>query len=75
MNRHRLPRLRRWMALVAVIGLIAIHLLLGYGLSHAAVPAAVASGAIVLIVIKLIVIKHLGLLGPLYAWFRARSRH
>jgi hypothetical protein len=56
------------MLLVGVIGLVAGHVvLLYYGLPHTALSAAVVSGVIVLIVIK-----HLGLLGPLYALFRRR---
>lgn len=44
---------------------IALH----YLLSHAALSAAVASGVMILVVVK-----HLGLLGSLYALFRRRSR-
>jgi hypothetical protein len=62
------PRTRPWMLLAGVIGLVAGHVvLLSYGLSHRAVSAAVVSGVIVLVVIK-----HLGLLGPLYALIRRR---
>jgi hypothetical protein len=49
--------------------LLAGHgIILYYVSSHTAVSAAVVSGVIVLIVIK-----HLGLLGPLYALFRRRA--
>jgi hypothetical protein len=60
--------MRPWMLLVGGIGLVAGHvILLYYGLPHAAlsVSAAAVSGVIVLIVIK-----HLGLLGPLHTLFR-----
>lgn len=68
---HGRPRLRPWMLLVGVIGLVASHsVVLYYVQSHTALSAAVASGVIVLIVIK-----HLGFLGPLYALVRRRSRH
>jgi uncharacterized membrane protein HdeD (DUF308 family) len=70
MKEHGRPRIRPWMLLVGVIGLVAGHVvLLNYGLSHTALSAAVVSGVIVLIVIK-----HLGLLGSLYPLFRRRSR-
>ncbi len=61
----RLPK-SPWMLLVGVVGLIAGH---AYVLSHMALSAAVLSGVIILVVIK-----HLGFLGPLYALFRRRSR-
>jgi hypothetical protein len=65
------PRMRSWMLLVPVgVVVLATHsVVLYYVLSHAALSAAVVSGAIVLVVIK-----HLGLLGPLYALFRRRPR-
>jgi len=70
MNVHGRPRMRPWMLMVAAIGLVAGHsVVLSYGLSHAALSTAVVSGVIVLIVIK-----HLGLLGSLYAVIRRRSR-
>lgn len=70
MKEHRRLRIRPWMLLVGVIGLVAGHVaLLYYGLSHAALSAAVVSSVVVLIVVK-----HLGLLGPLYALFRRRAR-
>ena len=68
MKAHGRPRMRPWMLLVGVIGLVAGHVaLLYYGVSHTALSAALVSGVIVLIVIK-----HLGLLGPLYALIRRR---
>ena len=65
-------RVRPWMLLVGVITLVAGHLVaLYYGLSHTVLSAAtVASGVIVLIVIR-----HLGLRGPLHALFRRRRGH
>jgi hypothetical protein len=70
-KRHDHPRVRPWMLLVQAGGVVlATHsVVLYYVLSHTALPAAVVSG-----VIALIVIKHLGLLGPLYALFRRRPR-
>ena len=71
-------QLRPWTLVVVVIGLVAAHVILfhflwGAGLSHRAVSATVVSG-----VVLLLVAKHLGLfgalLGPLYTWFRRRSR-
>lgn len=50
--------------------LIAGHgIVLYYVSSHMALSAAIVSG-----VILLVVIKHLGLLGPAYALFRRRAR-
>ena len=70
MNRppHRLARRRVWMLPVLVIVLLAAHgVILYYVSSHAMVSAAVLSGAIILLAIK-----HMGLVGPLYALFRRR---
>ncbi len=59
-----------WMALAGVVVLIAGHgIILYYVSSHAGLSAAVIAGVVVLIVVK-----HLGLLGPLYVLFRRRSR-
>jgi hypothetical protein len=71
MKGHDQPRVRPWMLLVPVGGVVlATHsVVLYYALSHTALSAAVLSG-----VIALIVIKHVGLLGPLYALFRRRPR-
>jgi hypothetical protein len=67
--RHRPLRARAWMA-VGIIILIAGHgIILYYFGSHMALSA-VVSGAIVLVVIK-----HLGVLGPVYALLRRRARH
>lgn len=63
-------RTRPWLLLVGVIVLVTGHVVaLYYGLSLAALSAAMVTGVIVLIVIK-----HLGLLGPLYDLFRRRPR-
>ena len=66
MKGHSRLLTRTWMLLVGVVGLIAGHV---YVLSHMGLSAAVVSGTIILVVIK-----HLGLLGPLYALFQRRSR-
>jgi hypothetical protein len=70
MNGHsRAPT--RTLILSGVVALIAGHgTILFYAWSHTAMSAAVVSGVIILVAIK-----HLGLLGPLYALFRRRSRH
>jgi hypothetical protein len=59
----------RWLILpVAAIAFIAAHgIVLYFAWSHLALPAAVIAGLILLMVLK-----HLGLLGPLYALFRRR---
>ncbi len=70
MNRppHLLARGRVWMLLVLGIGLLAGHgVILYYVSSHVMLSAAVVSGAIILLMIK-----HVGLLCPLYALFRRR---
>ena len=70
MRGHVRLRAHAWMLPVAVIILIAGHgIILYYFSSHVALSAAVASGVIILVVIK-----HLGLLGPVYALFRRRAR-
>ena len=70
MTRHGRLRARAWMLMVGVITLIAAHgVILYYFSSHMALSAAVVSGVIILVVIK-----HLGLLGPVYALFRRRAR-
>jgi hypothetical protein len=69
MNRHiHLPK-RVWIIPLLVVALIAGHAILYYAMSHKVLSGAVASGVIVLVVIK-----HLGLLGPFYALLRRRSR-
>jgi drug/metabolite transporter (DMT)-like permease len=71
MKGHSRPRIRPWiwLVLVGLIALVAHSTVLYYLLSHTFLSAAVASG-----VIGLIVIKHLGLFGPLYALLRKRLR-
>jgi membrane protein YdbS with pleckstrin-like domain len=65
------PRMRSWMLLipVGVVMLVAHSVVMYYVLSHTAMSAAVLSGVIVLIAIK-----HVGLLGPLYALLSRRPR-
>jgi hypothetical protein len=64
-------RARAWMLPVGVIILIAAHGIILYHLSsYLALSAGVASGVIVLMVIK-----HLGWLGPVYALFRRARRN
>ena len=60
---------RRWMLAAGVVLLIAGHGFLYHALSNMTLPVAVVSGVIILIAIK-----HLGLLGLVYARFRRRSR-
>jgi hypothetical protein len=63
-------RMRILILSVAVVVLIAAHgAVLTFVSSHTGATTAVLSGAIVLVVIK-----HLGLLGPLYALFRRHFR-
>ena len=68
---HRLPHLparrRVWILLLVVVVLAGHGVLLYYGWSHVTLSAAVLSGIIILLLIK-----HLGLLGPVYALFRRR---
>lgn len=62
MNTHK----RLWMLLAGAMILIAGHgVILYYFSSHLALSAAAITGVIVLVVVK-----HLGLLGPLYAIVR-----
>ena len=69
MKAHARLLMRTWMLPVGVIILIAGHGIILYNVwSHTALSAAVVLGVIILVVIK-----HLGLLGPLYALFRRRS--
>ncbi len=69
---HLLACRRIWMLPVLVIVLLAAHgVILYYVSSRVMLSAAVLSGAIILLVLK-----HVGLLGPVYALFRRRhSRH
>ena len=70
MTGHGRLRARAWMLMVGVITLIAAHgVILHYFSSHMVLSAAVVSGVIILVVIK-----HLGLLAPVYALFRRRAR-
>lgn len=71
---HRLPTLlahrRTWMLAILVIALLAAHgVIVRYMVSNQALSGAVLSGVVVVLVIK-----HLGLLGSLYALVRRRSR-
>ena len=66
-----LTRRRVWMAAGLAILLIAVHgSILYYASSHMAVSAGIIAGIVVLIVIK-----HLGLLGPAFALFRRCRRN
>jgi len=62
-------RLRTWMLPIVVVVLIAAHVIVPYLLLHTGVSVAIVSGAAILVVFK-----HLGLLGSLYALLRRRSR-
>ena len=69
-KRHSLLRGRILVVWVLALVLIAGHgLMLYFASSHLALSAGLAS-----VVILLIVIKHLGLLGPAYALLRRRWR-
>lgn len=71
MKGHSRLHARAWMLPAGVIILIAGHgIILYYLSSQVALSAAVASGVIVLVVIK-----HLGLLGPVRALFRRARRN
>jgi hypothetical protein len=65
-------RIRPWMLLVpAGVIILAVHsAVLYYVVLHLFLPIAAVLGVIVLLVIK-----HLGLLSPLYVLFRRRHRH
>ncbi len=70
MRGHGHLRARAWMLAVGAIILIAGHgVILYYFSSHVALSAAVMSAVIILVVIK-----HLGLLGSVYALLRRRPR-
>ena len=70
MKGHSLQRSRIGVVVALAVALIAGHaVVLYYASSHLALSAGLGSG-----VILLIVIKHLGLLGPAYALFRRRWR-
>jgi membrane protein YdbS with pleckstrin-like domain len=63
-------RARAWMLPVGALILITGHgIVLYYVSSYVALSAAVVSGVIILVVIK-----HLGLIAPMYTLFRRRAR-
>lgn len=67
---HNLTRGRVWIVAVLAVVLIAVHgSILYYASSHMALSAGIIAGTVVLIVIK-----HLGLLGPVLALFRRHRR-
>jgi hypothetical protein len=68
MRLHGRALTRPWMLVVGAVLLIAGHGFLYHALSNMTLPVVVVSGVIILIAIK-----HLGLLGLLYARFRRRS--
>jgi hypothetical protein len=70
MKVHSRPRARAWILPVGVVILIAGHGILLYYISSDMGPSAVVVSGVII----LVVIKHLGLLGPLYVLFRRRSR-
>ena len=66
MEKHR--RLRPLILSAGAIALIAGHgIILYFAWSHLALSAAAVAGLVILVVLR-----HLGLLGPLYALFRRR---
>jgi hypothetical protein len=68
---HNLLRRRPWMLPVGVVALIAAHVIVvRYALPRAALSVAVVSGVVIVVVLK-----HVGLLGSLFALFRRPSRH
>jgi hypothetical protein len=73
-NGHDRHSLRRWLLPVALVALIGGPIILYHILPLAGVPAALASGVVVVVAVK-----HLGLLAvlltPLYALLRRRPRH
>jgi hypothetical protein len=70
MKEHRKRSMLTWILLPGVVILITGHaVLLYYVVSHKVVSIAVASGVIVLIVIR-----HLGFLAPFFGLRRRRSR-
>jgi membrane protein YdbS with pleckstrin-like domain len=61
---------RGWILPAAIIALIAVHgIVLQYVMSHLALSTAAIAGVIVVVAIK-----HIGLLGPAYAWLRRYFR-
>ena len=59
---------RPWMVMAAVVAFLAGHVVVYDALRHTVLSAAVLSGLTILVVVK-----HLRLLSPIYAWFRRRS--
>jgi uncharacterized membrane protein len=60
--------MRRWLLAAGAIALIAGHgVVLYFAWSHLAISATAVAGVVILIALK-----HLGLLGPLYALLRRR---
>jgi membrane protein YdbS with pleckstrin-like domain len=69
MGRHIRARRRFWILPILLVVLLAGHgVILYYVASHVMVSAAVLSSAVILLVLK-----HVGLLGPVYALFRRRG--
>lgn len=69
-DRPSTRRRARWVVALGVAVLIVVHGLVLYGFSlQVALPAAVLTGAVVLVVLK-----HLGLIGSLVALLRRRRR-
>ncbi len=70
-------RSRPWILPAIVVGLVASHGILFYLLQHSPISHVAVPGAIVSLVVLLIIAKHLGvfaaLLRYLYAVFRRRS--
>ena len=69
MNGHSRLFARSWILALVLVAFIAGHGILFYVLSHKLLAASVASGLILLVVIK-----HIGLLRPLYAVLRRGLR-
>jgi|SoiMethySBSTD1v2_1073268.scaffolds.fasta_scaffold43651_5 hypothetical protein len=65
MNGHGRLFARSWILALVLVAFIAGHGILFYVLSHRLLAASVASGLILLVMIK-----HIGLLSPLYAVLR-----
>ena len=68
---HRLTRGRLWLFAALAVVLVALHgSILYYASSHLALSVGFIAG-----IVLLIVIKHLGLLGPVFALFRRHRRN
>jgi len=71
MKGHNLLRRHPWILPVGVVALIAAHVIVvRHALPRAALSVEVVSGLIIVVVLK-----HVGLIGSLFALFRRRSRH